>query len=139
MSLAEVVGMADTYDLELVQNETFERTFRWLEDDVAQTFAGWTLHSQVRAKEDKNSAMLLDLADYMTVESSGLEDAPDDDRVRLRIPGDVLADQAYSPYKRGNAAWDLFIVLDGDPTTSELIVEGKALMNPAATDIEVAP
>ena len=127
--------MADEpYDLPLVQSETFERTFRWLEDAVVQSFDGWTLRSQIRAREDKSSTLLLDLAQHMTVESSGLEDAPANDRIRLRIPANVLADQAYGPYKRGHAAWDLFAVRADDPTTAELIVEGKVTMDPAATD-----
>lgn len=126
--------MADTYDLALVQGETFERTFRWLEDAEPQTFDTFTIRAQVRAKEDPGSTLLIDLAEHITVESSGELDAPANDRLRLRVPANVTSELPLSAFRRDTAAWDIFAIRTADPTEGHLIIEGLALLNPAATD-----
>jgi hypothetical protein len=115
--------MAD-YDLELVQNSTYERTFSWKKNGVVQSLTGYTHYAQVRAKEDPESALLLDLAPYLTrIEA--------DSKIRLRIPGGVLAALDYKAFKK--AAWDLILVNGTDSTDRVTLLEGAATLNPATT------
>ena len=115
--------MAD-YDLELVQNSTYERAFSWKKNGVVQSLSGYAYHSQIRAKEDPESALLLDLAPYMArIEG--------DTKIRLRIPGSVLAGLDYKAFKK--AAWDLVLVNAADPTDRVTLLEGAARLDPGTT------
>jgi hypothetical protein len=115
--------MAD-YDLELVQNATYERAFTWKKDGLPQSLADYASYAQVRAKEDQDSELLLDLGPYMTREAANT-------KIRLRVPGSVLADLEPRDFKR--AAWDLVLVHNADPTDRVVLLEGAASLNPATT------
>lgn len=120
--------MAETaapYDLELVQGETYERTFRWKIDGAVQTLTGYTIRSQVRQRESTASTLLLDLAPYCTLE-------PDGQTIRLRIPANITA--ALTPRSFKAAAWDLFL-LAADPADTVRLLEGNASCDPAATEV----
>lgn len=117
--------MAD-YDLELVQNSTYERAFSWKRDGVARTLTGYELHSQIRAKEDVDADLLLDLVPYMTLEEA-------DTKIRLIIPGGVLAGLEPRSFKK--AAWDLVLVDVADRDDRHTLLEGLATLNPAATAV----
>lgn len=115
--------MAD-YDLELTQNSTYERAFTWKQDGLARSLADYDQHAQVRAKEDQDSELLLDLAPYLTREAA-------DTKIRLKIPGSVLADLEPRSFKR--AAWDLVLVNRADPTDRVTLLEGAATLDASAT------
>lgn len=112
------------YDLELVQNATYERAFTWKKDGLAQSLADYAHHAQVRAREDQDSDLLLDLAPYMTREDANT-------KIRLKVPGSVLADLEPKAFKR--AAWDLVLVHTADPTDRVTLLEGAASLNPSTT------
>lgn len=113
----------ETYDLELVQGETYERTFRWLIDDVLQPLDGYAARSQVRARESTSSELLLDLTPYFSIV---------DNEIRLSVPAPITA--ALDPRKFRRAAWDLFLV-SADPNSTERLLEGAASCDPAATEV----
>lgn len=123
--------MADTYDLDLVQGETFIRTFAVTDDDAPFDFTLFTVRAQIRDKESTGGALLLDLSDYCTKAVDGLS-------VRLRIPANVTSE--VDPKKFGKAGatakarWDLFAIETADPTNGRLILQGAASCDPATTD-----
>jgi len=128
--------MADeTYDLPLVQGETFERTFAWRQpDDSYANLHLWDIRSQVRQKEYSKSTLLIELSDYMTV----VDGDPDDGKfIQLTLPGEVTA--ALEPKLFKIAAWDLFLVLKTDLNRKERLLQGAVTMDPAATDLSEAP
>jgi hypothetical protein len=124
--------MAAPYDLELVQGQTYERTFRWKVDGAPQPLTGYTATAQARAKEDKNSALLVDLTQYLTRESTGDAGAGIVDRLRLRVP--ATATLALTPKAfKATASWDLRLVNDNDPTDAFFLAEGAASLNASTT------
>lgn len=115
--------MAD-YDLELVQNSTYERAFSWKKNGVVQSLTDYSHHSHVRHREDVDSELLIDLAPYMTLVEG-------DTKIRLRIPGAALA--ALNPRDFKRAAWDLVLVSVSDPTDRVTLLEGAVTLDPGAT------
>lgn len=134
----------DELELALKQGAFYERTFRWITDAgtssaVARSLVGYIWKAQIRAKEDVSSTLLLDMADLITLESSGAV-APGgtvvvaNDRLRLFIPADAVAALDYAVgFKRATAAWDLFLTPPAGEDRRELSVQGPATLDPAAT------
>lgn len=115
--------MAD-YDLELVQNSTYERAFAWKKNGEIQALTDYSHHAQIRQREDTDSALLLDLGPHMTLVEG-------DTKIRLRIPGGVLA--ALNPRDFKRAAWDLVLVSVSDPTDRVTLLEGAVSLDPGTT------
>lgn len=113
----------ETYDLELVQGATYERVFRWLSDGVLQPLTGYSVRSQVRARESIASALLLDLTQYCVIEA---------DEIKMTVPAQATA--VLDPRMFRRAAWDLFLV-SPDPSSTFRLLEGAATCNPAATEV----
>lgn len=119
-----------TFVLRLVQGETYQRTFTFMDDGVTVPLEDQVIKSQLRAKEDATSQLICNLADYITVT---------DDSATLRLPGQVTA--GFSPRQikatedETKAAWDLFLVDANDSSQSELRLEGLVTLNPSATQI----
>lgn len=126
--------MPGSYDLQIVQGATFTRYFTWRVDGAVMSFDGFNLRSQIRREEDPESALILDLAPYMTVVDYMPTSGPTvaNARIQLRIPADVTAGMVARDFKRG-AAWDLFVISASDATEASCILEGKCTLNPSAT------
>ena len=122
----------DSYDLALVQGETFERTFAWrLPDDSYVNFHLWDIRSQVRQKEYSKAPLLIELTDYMTV----VDEVTDDGKfIQLTLPGLATADLDPKLFKI--AAWDLFLT---NSVREERLLQGSVSMDPAATDLSAVP
>lgn len=119
--------MPGQYNLDMVQGATFERTFQWLIDGVAQNLTGYTFKSECRASESTTAALLLTLSDYMTLSGT--------DSIVLRIPANVTA--TLSPTAFRKAHYDLFLIDTDDPTTAFPLVEGNVTLEPATTQTVV--
>lgn len=118
--------MASIFELALVQNEGYERTLTVSEDDVRRSFSGMELRAQVRLKESVHSPLVADLSAYLTVESSGEDDAPAGDRIRILIPGSVTAAIDERPIVKAGAWWDVF-------ADDFLVLQGPVSIDPAVT------
>lgn len=119
------MGMG-TYDLAIVQHETLQRTFTWMIDGQAQSVSGYTIHSQVRRKEDPASQLLLDLAPYITPAVDSLS-------LVLRVPATVTGSLDLRAFRK--AAWDLFLVSSSDPTDAVRLLQGAVSLDPASTAV----
>lgn len=129
--------MADTFDLELVQGETYTRTFAWRQaDGTYADFREYDLQAQIRQREDPRSQLLLDLAGYMVVaneDAEANEGAGDGKLLVLMIPGRITAPMEARAFRV--AVWDLFAIRTGSPDDSTRVLRGDARMDPAATDL----
>jgi len=129
--------MADSFDLDLVQGETYTRTFAWRQaDDSYADLREYDLQAQIRQREDPRSQLLLDLAGYMVVTNEDAVangGAGDGKFLVLLIPGRITAAMEARQFKA--AAWDLFAIRTGAPDDSTRILHGDARMDPAATDL----
>jgi hypothetical protein len=129
--------MTESYDLNLVQGETFSRTFAWrLADGTYANLNDYQLRAQIRQREDPRSALLLDLAGYMVVaneDASANGGAGDGKLLVLLIPGRITAPMESRQFKA--AAWDLFAIRTNAPDDSTRVLYGNARMDPAATDL----
>jgi len=114
---------AGPYDLNLVQGGVYRRTFRFLDNDVARPLDGLTVRSQVRKKESPDAGLILDLAPYMSLAG---------DTLTFEVPGTVTAALRINDFKSGEAAWDLWLVENGDPGESPLLA-GTATLDPSPT------
>lgn len=119
------MGMG-TYDLAIVQYETLQRTFTWMIDGQAQSVAGYTIHSQIRRKEDPSSELLLDLKPYITPAADNLS-------LILRVPATITGSLDLRAFRK--AAWDLFLVSNSDPTDAVRLLQGAATLDPASTAV----
>lgn len=138
--LAEVLAMAVapllTYDLELIQAQTFRRRFSWNQAPTGDPasyadFNDWDFYGQVRAKEDRSSDLLLDLTAYLSVVD---QTAGDGKYLWLVIPGSGTAGLEAGPFNK-TAAWDIFLVAKSDITVDQLLIQGGVSMDPSATDM----
>lgn len=121
---------SDSYTLEIVQGETYERTFTFKDDGVTVPLEGLDIRSQLRAKNDSTSQLICNLTDYITVNG---------DSATLRLPGSVTAAfsrrQIKATVDETQAAWDLFLVNAADPTDSQLRIQGPVVLDPSATQM----
>jgi len=117
--------MADQpYDLEIIQGETLERTFTYKIAGVKQPLDGYTIRSQIRKKEDPNSELLIDLAQYMTIV---------DDVIVMKVPRQAF--MTLPPNSFRTAAWDLFLDQIADPDVGIRLLQGAATLDPAASNV----
>jgi hypothetical protein len=124
LPFSDLPERSQVYDLDIVQGETLERTFTWKIDDVKQDLDPYTLRSQIRKKEDPNSDMLVDLAQYMTKV---------DDTIVLKVPRDTFLAVPVNLFR--TAAWDLFLDEDADPTRGIRLLQGAVALDPAASNV----
>lgn len=122
--------MSNAYTLALVQGQTFlNPSIVWKVDDVAQSFEHWTIESQIRAKEDPTSTLLLEMSDYFTK-------AVDNMSLVFRLPGDDQWVIPQTNIKKG-AFWDLRLVsTNGDPISPFYLLQGPVTWDPSVTHEE---
>lgn len=116
--------MADTYELVVIQGERLRRGFRNREDDVAQSFTGYSWRAEIRQKEDTAAELVLDLTPYMSL------DPGDETLLWLDVPASITRGL---PKFRDSAAWDFFLWPTGDEDSAFVFIQGPATRDPATT------
>lgn len=127
VSAAEVPGMAGTYTLAIVQGERLRRDFQRRTGDLPQSLAGMAYRAQVRQKESPQSALLLDLTPYLTLDVDGVT-------LHLSVPATVtgrLQAKAFRP----ESSWDLFLWPQESPDDAFLLLQGPVTLDPSSTDM----
>ena len=123
---AEVTGMADTYDLHVIQGEPLRRLFRRRINGELQSFQGLSWGAQIRKREPHSSGLILDLTPHLRLTN--------DTSLLLDVPGLVTLDLNV----RGEAHWDLFIWPTNVPDSGTRLLQGLVIVDPATTDIREA-
>lgn len=124
--------MPGIYTLPLVQGQTFyDPSIVWKVGDDAQSFEHWTIESQIRAKEDPTSTLLLDMSDYFTKADDFLS-------LVFRLPGDDQWAIPQTNIKKG-AFWDLRLISTSDPIdpiSPFYLLQGPVTWDPSVTHEE---
>jgi len=92
-----------TYKMKLRQGATFRRVFTWAIDGEPINLSGWSVRSQIR-KTAASETVVLDLGDYIELDTEGIID--------INIPDSVTED-----IPAGKYVYDIELDSGGETTT----------------------